>query len=211
MFYSESNPSVCVSLPIAQLCTLSIKLLGHENQKSNKKNSLPLMIFGCFHSRDSQLHNKCSFCSINIFIPKIPTFVCRVMFRNPQERAVTTTQTYIPNNIYNVHRNMSNVFLWSIFRLFLKYIFDNISTECVAFSITAGGTMAALLNCAQTHSESPHLSTYAMWSFTLSFPNNSLKLCLKTVDTLGKPHKKESGWYPFKWRTGTHRNTDVSK
>ena len=80
------------------------------NQKSNQMNRLPLMIFGCFHSQDSQLHNKCSFCSLkNIYIYKIPQFVWRVMFRNPHERAVTTTQTKIPNNIRNVHRNMSNV------------------------------------------------------------------------------------------------------
>ena len=76
------------------LSTLSIRKLGHENQKSNHINRLPSMIFRCFHSRDSQLHNKCYFCSIKIiFISKIPQFVWRIMFRNPQEKAVTTTQT----------------------------------------------------------------------------------------------------------------------
>ena len=90
MLYSESNPSVCKFIDSIALCTLSIRKLGHTNQKSNQINRLPLMVFGCFLSRDSQLPSKCSFCSIKIiFIPKLPTLVCRVMFRNPQERAVT--------------------------------------------------------------------------------------------------------------------------
>ena len=70
---------------------------------------LPLMIFGCLHSRDSQLHN--SFCSKNIILKsKIPPFVWRVMFRNPQARAVTTWHTKITNSIRKVRRNMSNDF-----------------------------------------------------------------------------------------------------
>uniref|UniRef100_A0A8C7SVK7 ELKS/RAB6-interacting/CAST family member 1 n=1 Tax=Oncorhynchus mykiss TaxID=8022 RepID=A0A8C7SVK7_ONCMY len=38
----------------------------YKHQKSNQINRLPFMIFGRLHSRDSQLHNKCSFCSIKI-------------------------------------------------------------------------------------------------------------------------------------------------
>ena len=129
-------------------------------------------------------------------------------------KEVTTTQTEIPNSLHNVQRNMSKVFyifIFYILRLFLKYIFENTSTECVGFSVTPGGTMAALLCSAKTHSESPHLSSYAMWSFTLIFQNKSRKLCLKTVDNLGKPEKKESGLYPFKWRIGMQRYRRVSK
>ena len=107
------------------------------------------------------------------FIPKIPQFVCHVMFRNPQERAVTT------NNIHNVHRNMSNVFYNQSSGLILKYIFDNISTGCVGFSITPGETMAALLCYATLTLRAP--------TYPLTLINKSLKLCLKTVDTLGKP------------------------
>ena len=102
-------------------------------------------------------------------------FFCRVMFRNPQERAVTTTQTYIPNNIYNVHRNMSNVFYNQSSGCFLKYIIDNISTGTVSFSIGEGETMAAPLCCAsktlRTHY--PLTQCYLSRSF---FQNKSLKL-----------------------------------
>ena len=98
-------------------------------------NQLPLMIFGCFPSRDSQLHNTCSFCSIKvIYISKIPPFVWRIMFRNPQERAVTTTQTEIPNSILNVHRNMSNVFIINPQVVFKIYKISNIYTATVFFS-----------------------------------------------------------------------------
>jgi hypothetical protein len=107
------------------------------------------MIFGCFHSRDSQLDNKCSFCSIKIFFYiQIRPLVWCVMPRNPPERAVTTTQTKIPNYIHNVHRNMSDVFYNQSSGCF-KNLFDNISTGTVGFSLGPGVTMAAFLFCAQ--------------------------------------------------------------
>ena len=116
---------------------------------------------------------------------QIPPLVWCVMPRNPPERAVTTTQTKIPNYIHNVHRNMSNVFynqssgcFSNIYSIIL--IIDNISTGTVGFSLGPGVTMVAFLFCAQL-TQSPHLSTYAMWSFTLILQNKSLKLCLKTI------------------------------
>ena len=111
--FRESIPSVYVRTSLSQQTKhykqLAAKQIGHESQ-SNKMNRLPL-IFRCLHSQDSQLHNKCSFCSTKIiFISKIPPFGWRVMFRNPQAQAVTTGQKKIPNSIREVRRNMSNVF-----------------------------------------------------------------------------------------------------
>ncbi|CDQ76236.1 unnamed protein product [Oncorhynchus mykiss] len=106
----------------------------------------------------SQLHNKCSFCSIKIiFISKIPPFVWRVMLRNPQARAVTTSQTKIPNSIRNGRRNMSNFFI----------INPQVERE-----------RKWLLRMKNSAGTQP--STDAMGSFSLIFQNKSLKLCLKT-------------------------------
>ena len=137
------------------------------------------MIFGCFHSRDSQLHNKCSFCSI-IFISKIPLFggLCSKIHRKGRSRQ----RWQIPNSFHNVHRNMSKVFYNQILRLFWKYIIDNISTANV-FHSRRGKSNTYPNSVAWVKLMWP---LDAMLSFWLIFLNKSLKLCLKTVDTLRK-------------------------
>ena len=105
------------------------------------------MIFRCLHSRDSQLHNKCSFCSIKmIFISKIPPFVWRVMFKNPQERAVTTTQTN--SSIVSV---MSTETCQTFFIINPQVVFtiynQNISSGTVASSIGERDKMSAPSCC----------------------------------------------------------------
>ena len=150
------------------------------------------MSFGCFHSRDSQLDSKCSFCSIKIiFIDETPPFVLHVWLRNPPETAVTTTPKNIPNQNHNIDRNMASVLNNQSSRCFSNiYSIIYQPGQLLSRSERNNGRICLLRT---NHSESHQLTTDAMLSLTLIFQNKSLKLCLVTLDTLGRQQKKESG------------------
>ena len=107
----------------------------------------------------------------DIFYIQIPPLVWCVMPRNPPERAVMTTQTKIPNYIHNVHLNMSNVFYYQSPGCFSNIYL--IMYQPGQFTRT-GSNNGRLSFLHTTHSESPHLSTYAMWSVTLILQNKTL-------------------------------------
>ena len=56
---------------------------------------------------------------------------------------------------------MANVFFKSILKVFFKYLFDNISTGTIGFSVGARGKMTTSVFYARI-TQSPQLATYAM-------------------------------------------------
>ena len=107
--YGESKPCDYLRTELStQNITYQPSRLVTKVRNSNKMNHLPL-IFVWLHSQDSQLHNKCLFCSIKfLFISKNLHFVgahCSVILRL---KGSHNRQTKNPNSIRKVRRNMSN-------------------------------------------------------------------------------------------------------
>ena len=128
MRYSQRQTSICVSLSWHNAMLGSADIFT-KIRKATKLNHLPLKNFRCFHSGDSQIANvpffqKYYFCRQNSPVSSS----CLA------EKSTGKCCNYNGKLFSKFDRNTANVVQDRSSKVFLTYIFDNISVEAIGFS-----------------------------------------------------------------------------